>query len=356
MPGDSPTDRDVATCTVTSSDLAISRAAIVDFNLESWSCSRPVWETENETFERCVWHAETTDKPKEELVTMIENGELHGAVARRCDLTSISFPEGVGLVAADLSGANLDDAELVGVNLEDAALPEADLDDADLSAGNIVDADLSGADLEGTILSAANLEDADLSDANLTGADLRRAYLHNTTLADATLARNTRIDAPREHIQQDLPAAGESEQQHDRIARMNHELRVAYSANGLTGRARTARVRERKARRREARAEGGRGWLAYLWSCGSQLFTGYGIQLRWIGTMMIVLWLLSAAVYWGSGMDPRQSLYYSIVTFTTSPPNTPPPGFAKAVAGFETFAGTAAIVFLGYVLGTREQV
>jgi hypothetical protein len=26
------------------------------------------------------------------------------------------------------------------------------------------------------------------------------------------------------------------------------------------------------------------------------------------------------------------------------------------VEGVETFAGTAAIVFLGYVLGTREQV
>jgi hypothetical protein len=28
----------------------------------------------------------------------------------------------------------------------------------------------------------------------------------------------------------------------------------------------------------------------------------------------------------------------------------------RAVAGFETFAGTTAVVFLGYVLGTREQV
>ncbi|WP_049935449.1 pentapeptide repeat-containing protein [Haloplanus natans] len=347
MLGDSPTDRSVKTCTVTSGDLPISRAAIKDFDLESWRCSRPVWESETAEFERCVWHADTTDKPKTELVKTIENGDLHGAVARRSDLTSISFPEDVGLVAADLSG----------VNLEDANLPRADLDDADLSGGNITDADLSGADLENTDLSGATLEDADLSGANLTAADLRRAYLHNTALADATLARNTRIDAPSEQLLRDLTDTDVSEQQqYDRIARVNHELRVAYSANGLTGRARTARVRERKARRREARAEGGRGWLAYLWSCGSQLFTGYGIQLRWIATMMVVLWLLSAAVYWDSGMAPRRSLYYSIVTFTTSPPDTPPSGFATAVAGFETFAGTAAIVFLGYVLGTREQV
>jgi len=41
---------------------------------------------------------------------------------------------------------------------------------------------------------------------------------------------------------------------------------------------------------------------------------------------------------------------------TTSPPTEPPLGIASIVAGFETLAGTAAIVFLGYVLGTRERI
>lgn len=52
-------------------------------------------------------------------------------------------------------------------------------------------------------------------------------------------------------------------------------------------------------------------------------------------------------------MAPDRALYYSIVTFTTSPP---PLGLASIMAGIETFAGTALIVLLGYVLGTREQV
>ncbi|ESS03430.1 MAG: hypothetical protein A07HR67_01828 [uncultured archaeon A07HR67] len=50
------------------------------------------------------------------------------------------------------------------------------------------------------------------------------------------------------------------------------------------------------------------------------------------------------------------SLYYSIVTFTTSPPAEPTGVWMRVMAGVETFAGSTTIVFLGYVLGTRERV
>ncbi|ESS06675.1 MAG: hypothetical protein A07HB70_01396 [uncultured archaeon A07HB70] len=73
--------------------------------------------------------------------------------------------------------------------------------------------------------------------------------------------------------------------------------------------------------------------------------------------MMSLLYLCSALVYSVvGGMTPVESLYYSIVTFTTSPPAAPTGLVTRFVAGLETFAGTAAIVFLGYVLGTRERV
>jgi len=72
---------------------------------------------------------------------------------------------------------------------------------------------------------------------------------------------------------------------------------------------------------------------------------------------MLTLYLGSALVYWHWGeMWWGRSLYYSVVTFTTAPPKTPPGGITSIVAGIETFAGTTAIVFLGYVLGTRESV
>jgi hypothetical protein len=75
---------------------------------------------------------------------------------------------------------------------------------------------------------------------------------------------------------------------------------------------------------------------------------------------MVALYLASVAAYFWEGMPIDQSLYYSVVTFTTAPPTDPSGvGFGTIgtlAAGIETFAGTAAIVFLGYVLGTRERV
>lgn len=51
-----------------------------------------------------------------------------------------------------------------------------------------------------------------------------------------------------------------------------------------------------------------------------------------------------------------ENLHYSIVTFTTLPPSTPTGVMICTVAGMETFAVTAVIVFSGYVLGTRVRV
>lgn len=86
------------------------------------------------------------------------------------------------------------------------------------------------------------------------------------------------------------------------------------------------------------------------------VFTGYGVRLRWVGVLMTFLLLGSASLYHYEGMSLGQSLYYSIVTFTTSPPSKPTSSIMQAIASFETIAGTTAIVFLGYVLGARERV
>jgi hypothetical protein len=73
---------------------------------------------------------------------------------------------------------------------------------------------------------------------------------------------------------------------------------------------------------------------------------------------MLALFSVSTLAYdAGTGLSLTQSLYYSVVTFTTTwPQSSLPGGLVAFVAAFETFAGTAAIVFLGYVLGTRERV
>ena len=200
------------------------------------------------------------------------------------------------------------------------------------------------------------LEGTDLSEADLCGS-----HLTDVDLVDITLSQGTQITALRARIEQELSDRSISTKElEDVIARSNHELRTAYSANGLISRAQHARVRERRARRKEALAEGGllsQGTGAWVGSLLSRVFTGYGVQLTWIAGVIAALYLASAGAYHFVGeMSVGRSLYYSVVTFTTSPPSPPPPGLTSVVAGVETFAGTAAIVFLGYVLGTRERV
>lgn len=316
-------------------------------------------------------------------VADLREADLSEADLQEADLSEANLRE------TDLSEANLYRADLSEANLYRATLSEANLRGADLSKANLYLATLSEANLRGADLSEANLREADLSKANLREADLSGSDLVNATLTDVVLwdatlsetllSRGTEFDPPKQRIRQyaenpnplstsrrryDAIAGATPRRRYDAIARANHELRTAYSENGLVKQARDARVRERKARRNEARVEGGRlsrGTGAYLLSCVSQGFTGYGVQLLPVVVVMSALFLGSATVYtiWG-GMPVEKSLYYSIVTFTTSPPQSPSEAgfglFPALVAGVETIAGTTAIIFLGYVLGTRERV
>ncbi|EMA09591.1 pentapeptide repeat-containing protein [Haloarcula marismortui] len=259
---------------------------------------------------------------------------------------------------ADLSGATLSDSNLSGAMLSLADLSEARSSDVNLSKAYLAEADLSNANLTGSNLSGALLMNADLSEADLRGTNLSEATFSNITLTGATISRRTEIDAPRGPIKQYAGDDASIEQLQDTVARANGELRAAYSANGLLDWARTARIRERRARRKEAKAEGGlQGYKDWLLSCLSRVFAGYGVRLAPVAVWMLLLWLLSAGVYWNWGrMSWDRSLYYSVITVTTSPPETPPSGLSTIVAGVEAFVGTAAIVFLGYILGSREQI
>ncbi len=89
---------------------------------------------------------------------------------------------GEGGARADLSGADLSDANLDGV----------DLRGADLSDANLRGADLCGADLRGVDLHEADLSDANLCYAYLCGADLRGANLTNIKMW-GTIGNNREI-------------------------------------------------------------------------------------------------------------------------------------------------------------------
>ena len=73
------------------------------------------------------------------------------------------------------------------VILEIETLATANLSNADLRDANLRYADLSNADLRDANLRYADLSDADLSNANLSNANLRYANLSNANLSNANL-------------------------------------------------------------------------------------------------------------------------------------------------------------------------
>ncbi|MDQ2098924.1 MAG: serine/threonine-protein kinase [Tychonema bourrellyi B0820] len=102
--------------------------------------------------------------------------ELSGLQLQKAQLAGGNFYEAklvkANLQAADLSGANLGHARLIEANLRDANLTEAYC-----STANFEGADLRGADLTGAYLSKANLRGANLSGANLTNATVSEEQL-----------------------------------------------------------------------------------------------------------------------------------------------------------------------------------
>ena len=132
-----------------------------------------------------------------------EKADLSLANLREADLQA-AFLTGADLRGADLCGANLEEAFLDGANLQGANLQRANLSramlqGADLRQANLREADLQDAKLAGAKLHMANLQGANLVSskiqkaylrkANLQGANLRSANLEGTDLSDANLQR-----------------------------------------------------------------------------------------------------------------------------------------------------------------------
>ena len=126
----------------------------------------------------------------------LSNADLFGADLRCANLSNADLfganLRGANLSNADLCGANLRGANLFGANLRNADLRDADLrcanlSNADLRGANLSNADLFGANLRGANLSDADLRGANLSDADLPGADLSGANLRNANLSGASM-------------------------------------------------------------------------------------------------------------------------------------------------------------------------
>jgi uncharacterized protein YjbI with pentapeptide repeats len=120
--------------------------------------------------------------------TDLSNARLFHANMARADLTRAV------LIGAHMTHARLDSALLIAGNLSHAVLTDAKLAHADLTGARLTHADLTGADLTRAKLTRAKLTDAGLTRANLTranlkDADLTRANLFRADLAGADLTR-----------------------------------------------------------------------------------------------------------------------------------------------------------------------
>lgn len=147
-------------CTFTSANLDLSERVMSKIGINNWECSRPVWEEREQVDDRCIWHADTANKPLAELVNTIGGWDLHGVlIPSKTDLTDLSFPDGTGFVDASLSGVTLRDADLSGANLRYADLSRATAQRGLFSRANLFDTYLTGAKLEGAVFGDARFNE-----------------------------------------------------------------------------------------------------------------------------------------------------------------------------------------------------
>lgn len=291
----------------------------------------------------------------------------------KAELEDVNFSEG------DLRWASFSEATLKSVNLSETILWAADLSEGvlngvNLSKADFVDprdpdgppdgADLSGADLIEANLSKSNLAYCDLSGANLRGATLSGADLRHTKLSNIKLNQRTEFG-------KSLPELRGSDSW-DRLAQAYHDIKIEFAENGIDEGARRVRILERRARTKEAQAAGDR--LVAVGDILHYALTGYGVRVlpvfKWTGLILLftTVWysVFPPSVESTNPVAPnigiiKEAVYYSVVTFVTSPPYAPRTtgwivgNLTFFVTLLETYVGTTLIILLGYVLSNRDR-
>lgn len=104
-------------------------------------------------------------------------------------------------LARNCPGCNLSGTDLQNAQLVDANLAGADLSKINLSGANLRRANLAGANLAGARLIRTNLAGANLTGCNLAGADFTGSNLIRANMTDANLDGALFTGALRENIQ-----------------------------------------------------------------------------------------------------------------------------------------------------------
>ncbi|NHN42658.1 ion transporter [Halorubellus sp. JP-L1] len=324
------------------------------------SCWRPVWADH----ERCIWHANATDKTPAAFAEAhpVRGERLDGAILRGVSLPDVRW---------------FADCSLVGADFTDAALPGACFDDADLRRADFRDADLHGATFVDANVEDALFVYADVRDAAFEGARLYRAVLSDARVNEGTEFGRTVVyetDAERD------ASPGGFERNTESAVWTYREIQRVFEDNANHSRLLEYFLREMDLRRRAAwRA---RDVLSVLRLEGSRLVMRYGISpWRLVATSVVVIVgsamvfpLTGGLVETGDGRpitytvsDPTsapptwmvfvflKSLYFSAITFATLGYGDVQPigSITRAVAAMESLAGSVLLALLVFVLTSR---
>jgi len=311
------------------------------------------------------------------LSAHLRGANLLGAILNDADLRSILNQSDLRetnlkethRLPKSLKGANLSGLDLRNVNLSKANLSNADLSGINFSGANLSGADLSNADLSGADLSNADLSGADLSNADLLVSSLRGASLSKCNVNEINVGQSIELDAGTRVSPSGLnPFMGgfyNKSDDWDKLARGYEKLRAIFREAGLEEQHRKLFQYQRRAREKQAHKQGY--WLRSIGYRLSRYLTGYGVRVVNVVFWTVTVIMLPAFWYWFVTWWTAESfhggpLYYSIVTFVTSPPALPPELtkimhlVTQVIVLMQTYFGTALIILLGYVLSNRDPV
>jgi uncharacterized protein YjbI with pentapeptide repeats len=117
---------------------------------------------------------------------VLKKAALRGANLSYAKLDNVKL-QGSSLDWADLEEASLIESQLQGATLDNAKLQGASLDFAKLQVASLNYAELQGSSLNGAQLQAASLVETQLQGASLNGASLQAAWLYKSSLDGAKL-------------------------------------------------------------------------------------------------------------------------------------------------------------------------
>ena len=320
-------------------------------------CWRLTWEDRN----RCIWHADEDEKPREafELHPPEPGERLDGAILRKAFLTNAEWLAGTSLIGADFTEALLRGTDFTGADLRRATFRGADAREAVFNRANIEDAEFIYTDIQGT-----SFLEAKLDRTLYTGTRVNRSTeFGDRVIYEAALDETT----DREQFVSTAEDAIWTYQELQRLLDENalSTLKLAYY------------LREKDLRRRVAWRT--QHYARALQLEGSRWVMRYGTSPWRVIVTSLVLIVVCALLYPftgglrepltgavikytvtnAAGTSPTQlwsvlstSLYFSVITFgTLGYGDIQPIGdLARALASVESLLGALLLALLVYVL------